>query len=182
MTLSIASINVNGLRNNRNRDLIFNWLVSKKFDIICIQETHCTKSDIDNWGNDWKKFGGGQSVWNCGTSDSRGVGFLLQNKFSENVTFINHDDNGRCQMCDLKRDNVVYHIVNVYTPNNGSDRKTFYENLHNLSKMYDDDSVEHYTVLLGDFNCTLDKKLDRLPSHQYNDVGTTELKKSFVEI
>ncbi|CAC5390076.1 unnamed protein product [Mytilus coruscus] len=42
--------------------------------------------------------------------------------------------------------------------------------------MYDDDSVEHFSVLLGDFNCTLDKKLDRVPSHQNNDFGTTELK------
>ena len=90
---------------------------------------------------------GGESVWILGTSDSRGVGFLLQKNFSENVTFINHDENGRCQMCDIKKDNAVYHIINVYTPNNGSDRKTFYENLRNLNKMYEDDSVEHYTVL-----------------------------------
>lgn len=46
-------------------------------------------------------------------------------------------------MCDTKRDNAVYYIVNVYTLTNGSDRKTFYENLRKVNTMYDDDSVEH---------------------------------------
>lgn len=63
--------------------MIFNWLFSKKFDIICLQETHFTKSDIDNCGHDRKTVEGGEPVWNCETSDSRGVGFLIQTTFEK---------------------------------------------------------------------------------------------------
>ena len=57
MSLTIATINVNGLRNNKKRELVFNWLVSKKYNIICLQETHCSDTDIEQWTSDWKNCG-----------------------------------------------------------------------------------------------------------------------------
>jgi hypothetical protein len=30
MTLTLVTINVNGMRDNKKRDLVFNWLVAKK--------------------------------------------------------------------------------------------------------------------------------------------------------
>jgi hypothetical protein len=30
MTLTLFAINVNGMRDNKKRDLVFNWLVAKK--------------------------------------------------------------------------------------------------------------------------------------------------------
>jgi hypothetical protein len=39
--------------------------------------------------------GGGNSFFNCGTSDSRGVGILLGKKFKENVEFFSQDNSGR---------------------------------------------------------------------------------------
>ena len=41
MTLSICSININGLRDNKKRHSIFHWFEKKNFDIIFLQETHC---------------------------------------------------------------------------------------------------------------------------------------------
>ena len=46
MSLKLVTINLNRLRDNRKRELVFNWLVLKKYDCICLQETHCTKVDI----------------------------------------------------------------------------------------------------------------------------------------
>jgi exonuclease III len=57
MTLSLATINVNGLRDKKKRDLVFNWLVAKKIDVICLQETHSTKDDLIRWQNEWKTVG-----------------------------------------------------------------------------------------------------------------------------
>ena len=42
MSLKLATINVNELRDNRKRELVFKWLALKKYDCICLQETHCT--------------------------------------------------------------------------------------------------------------------------------------------
>jgi exonuclease III len=35
MTLSLATLNVNGLRDKNKDDLVFNWLVAKQFYVIC---------------------------------------------------------------------------------------------------------------------------------------------------
>ena len=83
MSLQLVTINVNGLRDNRKRELVFNWLVSKKYDCICLQETHCTPVDINRRVNinrresECKAQRGGASVWLCGSSESRGVTILL---------------------------------------------------------------------------------------------------------
>ena len=61
MTLSLATINVNGLRDKKKRDLVFNWLVAKKIHVIYLQETHSTKDDLIRWQNEWKNCGGGNS-------------------------------------------------------------------------------------------------------------------------
>ena len=42
--------------------------------------------------------------------------------------------------------------------------------------MYSDDGTDHYNIFLGDFNCALDRKLDRSPSHQNDDTGLNESK------
>jgi exonuclease III len=68
MTLSLATINVNGLRDKKKRDLVFNWLVAKKIDVICLQETHSTKDDLIRWQNEWKNCGGDNSFFICGTT------------------------------------------------------------------------------------------------------------------
>jgi exonuclease III len=52
MTLSLATINVNGLREKKKHDLVFNWLVAKQIDVICLQETHSTKDDLIRWQNE----------------------------------------------------------------------------------------------------------------------------------
>jgi exonuclease III len=38
--------NVNGLRDKKKPDLVFNWLVAKIIDVICLQESHSTKDDL----------------------------------------------------------------------------------------------------------------------------------------
>ncbi|CAC5413899.1 E3.1.11.2 [Mytilus coruscus] len=176
MSLKIASINVNGLRNNKKIALVFNWIVSQNIDLVCLQETHCTHDETGLWNREWKENGGGESFWNCGTNDSRGVGILSRKDFTHCFDISMIDNNGRIQIGEIKTNTAVYHIIYLYTPNTGSDRKHFFENLKNLNDLYADDSTDHYNVFLGDFNCALDRKLDRAPSHQNEDTGLKELK------
>ena len=70
MPLELVTINGNGLRDNRKRELVFSWLVLKKYDCICLQETQCTGVDINRWKNEWKTQGGVASVWLCRPSES----------------------------------------------------------------------------------------------------------------
>ena len=123
MTLTLATINVNGMRDNMKRDLVFNWLVAKNFNFICLQETHCVNNDIDRWKLEWKNHGDGDSNWNCGSNESRGVAILLSKMFSNEVKFTFSDKIGRVMKCEIKTETALFHISNIYAPNIPIDRK-----------------------------------------------------------
>ena len=125
MSLKLVTINVNGLRDNRKRELVFNWLVSKKYDCICLQETHCTGVNINRWEREWKTQGGGASAWLCGSSESKGVAILLSKHFAFDINFNFSDKTGRLLTCEINTENAVFHIFNIYAPNLCSDRNFF---------------------------------------------------------
>ena len=54
----------------KNVELFLIGLISKKINVICVQETHCTFSEIESWQNLWKNSGGCESSWNCGVRAS----------------------------------------------------------------------------------------------------------------
>ena len=33
----------------KNVEPFFDWLISKTINVICVQETHCTFSEIESW-------------------------------------------------------------------------------------------------------------------------------------
>ncbi|CAC5422680.1 E3.1.11.2 [Mytilus coruscus] len=173
MSIQIITLNGNGLRDKKKHNLLFNWLANRKYDLICLQETHCTVNDITQWQNEWEINGGNKRIWNCGTSDSRGVSFLqTQNCPGEAVFDNSNPQNGRIIKCSIKTESAIYHISNIYANNSGIERKRLFESFHNFFGNFTDDSVDHYNILVGDFNCTLDKINDRNPSYTRDDIGT----------
>jgi hypothetical protein len=50
------------------------------------------------------------------------------------------------------------------------------ESLLNSIGNQNDDNLQHYEIILGDFNCVLDKKLDRCLPHRTEDNGLNEFK------
>ena len=44
MALTIASLNVRGLRDNTKRREVFNWLRKKNYSAYMLQEVHCTEN------------------------------------------------------------------------------------------------------------------------------------------
>ena len=47
--LCIATLNVRGLREKQKRESVSYWFNSQKIDILCLQETYCTKDFEDNF-------------------------------------------------------------------------------------------------------------------------------------
>ena len=66
--LSDASFNVNGLRQDLKRNVLFECLERKKYDIILLQETHSELNDEILWSNKWQ----GDMVFSHGNRLSRG--------------------------------------------------------------------------------------------------------------
>ena len=93
---------------------------------------------------------------------------VLAKSFFDN----SNPQNGRILKCSIKTESAIYHISNRYANNSGVERKRLFESFHNFFGNFTDDSVDHYNILVGDFNCTLDKTIDRNPSHNRDDIGT----------
>ena len=49
--ISLATLNVDGLRTNEKRNKIFNYFENSQYDIIILQETHIQTEDIKNGNN-----------------------------------------------------------------------------------------------------------------------------------
>ena len=83
------------------------------------------------------------------------------------------DNDGRVLSCEVKIDNQIYKLINIYCPNNNAEWKQF---ILSIDRYLDTDGPT-CKILNGDFNCVLDKKkLDRLPSQSYDEPGTKKLR------
>ena len=72
VAFSIASLNVDGIRDDDKRARIFEYLKSLKYDFFLLQETHIQTEDIEAWSTKW----GGPCFWSPGSNKSRGVGIV----------------------------------------------------------------------------------------------------------
>ena len=126
-------------------------------------------------GGKVKTQGGGASAWLCGSSESKGVAILLSKHFAFDINFNLSDKTGRLLTCEINTENAVFHSFNIYAPNLCSDRKQFFVSFQNISYNHEDDSIYHYNIVLGDFNCILDKKIDIYPNRRTDDIGKIEL-------
>ena len=103
---------VDGMRDPVNCAHVFQHLLSNRFDIIALQETHCTNPVLHAWGEQWE----GLSEWNCGDPKSSGTAFL----FSPSLNVIadrQMDFNGRVLTLSLEVDECKFQILNLYAPN-----------------------------------------------------------------
>ena len=53
VAFSIASLNVDGIRDDGKRARIFEYLRSLKYDFFLIQETHVQPEDVEAWSAEW---------------------------------------------------------------------------------------------------------------------------------
>ena len=71
VAFSIATLNVDGIRDDDKRAQIFEYLRSLKYDFFLLQGTHVRTEDIEAWFIEW-----GPCFWNPGGNKSRGVGIV----------------------------------------------------------------------------------------------------------
>ena len=111
---------MNGLRNAKKRQNIFNWFNKQNVDLVMIQETHCENEQSQNeWKTDWK----GKSFWSHGTNLSKGVAFLIHEQATFKVIDYEVFVTGRLISLKVEINDQKLQILNIYAPNNSSDRK-----------------------------------------------------------
>jgi exonuclease III len=166
--LSIISLNVNGLREQRKRWLLFNFLHHSKFDIALLQETHaCSRDDAVLWNRE----SGYKGYWSFGTTTSCGVGILVREGLNLERCSYRYDYAGRVALLEFSYLEQDFRLVNLYVPTDGSHRIEFLQSL-------DCYLVTRRRLLVGgDFNCLLDLSKDNFGGNpSLGDTGASHLK------
>ena len=165
MRLKCISINVRGLRTASKRDLILRELANLNYDIYFLQETHVfDKQQGDSFARLWR----GKCLWSFGTGQSAGVATLFSPKFTGSIDRFIFDSDGRILSALISVGAIKLNIVNIYAPNDVSNRKNFFSHLH----VYFISQRE--LIIGGDFNC-VDSTSDKLHSNNVHSADKTSL-------
>jgi exonuclease III len=166
--LDIITLNVRGLHNKVKRSTLFHWLKTKKFNIICLQETFCTTNLQNSLDHEWDGL-----IFHGLTNSphSRGVSILFGKNFTPVIINVCTGDDGRKILINFEYQGQKYTVVNVYAPNNTTPRRAFFRHIQQWIR---NNSVnENCIAVCGDFNCALEG-IDRL--NAANDASRGSLK------
>ena len=90
-----------------------------------------------------------------GNANARGVSVLIHPQLHHIVKQVRSDNEGRIVNILLDIDDHISNIVNVYAPNNDSERGASFTDLNRFL------SSSHKNIIASDFNCIFDAKLDK---------------------
>ena len=161
----VVTCNVNGLRKRLTRYAIFREIETLKCDVAFLQESFITNDIAENFKRMW----GGTLLYTKGTTHSLGNIILISNKFDHgNLRVIYNSD--RILGISFTHNDQTYLCLCVYYPNECDKKIKFNIEMSNICR-------QHYTndmhlIIAGDFNCTIDNKLDNLGGnpHSPNEV------------
>ena len=161
--IKVYNLNVRGIGDLAKRHKIFNYLKNTDADIFCIQESHSSTNMEELWVKQWA----GQAFFSHGETNARGVCTLIHPRLTceAKIHYRDDEDNtvqcnqkGRCLILEISVKGLDLTICNIYAPN--KDVSEFFQ--VNMGNMKTADHVER--IVVGDFNCVMDVKLDRLGS------------------
>ena len=155
--LNVFSLNVRGLRNKKKRRIYFNTFKKKKYDIICLQETHITECVKDEWMREWKD----GFVYQTGTPNSLGQVILFSKRVNA-FTVIESNERYLATVVNIKNKQSV--IINVYAPNGNNEKEHFFASIREKLKNLAFDEI----ILCGDFNCVIDNEIDIIAGEKHN--------------
>lgn len=168
-SLTLLSLNVNGLGNKTKRLTLFHTLMEGGWDVILLQETH---HKDEEQGLRWAREGAGEgrpwpgtSFWVHGTTASRGVAVLLKDTLDLGGKMMDrvdvglahisladlHEPEGRVLRVDFSWGDLFFSAISVYAPAQSEHRKDFF--LRQLMPLI---PQQRHLLVGGDFNCVKD--------------------------
>ena len=172
-TLKIGTLNTRGGGNKIAA--ITNTINKCGNNVICLQEMHSvsihTKQHIEKSCN-------GTFYLSNGTTQSRGVATFVRNSPSiKKQREILHDLTGRKIVVEIQYENVIWTIFNLYAPNDSRQRHAFF-----LGVSEDTERARGRLIITGDFNCVLDRHLDRTKSESKGAIRADKSKETLNEL
>ena len=136
----------------------------QKYSSICmLQEVHCTENSNPFRKAEW----GYEAFFSSFESYKAGVCILFQNNFNLQFYRSYIDHSGRFIICDIKADEKLLTLANIYAPN--EDNPLFIQNFFEHLSEFNCDDI----IIGGDFNLVLDIEKDKkggLPKTHQNSL------------
>ena len=149
-SLKVSSANCQGLQGKEKRRDVISFFKDKNYHIVCLQDTHLIKKDIQDIREMW----GGECFIHGIKSNACGVAILIGNNFEYKVLNCHKDLDGNYLYIKLKLDTMSLNLITIYGPN--SDNPNFFKNMQDILEQNSAD----YSIVCGDFNMVLNPELD----------------------
>ena len=148
LRLTIATYNVNGLRDSTKCSKVIQWGKTFDVDIFLLQETflHSPK-DYDAFKSKW----GGPVFFSPSLSHlSGGVAIAFNARHNWSISQVKRDSIGRCLSLLCTIHDISFRICNVHAPCHTSERKEYLDNVISFV------NGNYPLILAGDFNCVME--------------------------
>ena len=142
--LHITTINTQGLRDKQKRNRLYEWVKQQKAKLVLVQETHFTEEMLPFIRTEWA----GEIIHSIGTSSSRGVSIFIHKTLNAEIIDKLVDKEGRYIVANIKVDENVYCITNIYAPNDIHKRNSFIKQM----KAMIENKSQGYNIIGGDWN------------------------------
>ena len=151
----LFSLNARGLNDYNKRNTLYDWLQDLDIDIVLLQETHFIETRECSYNARWRG-----TCYHCfsDSSSSRGVSILIRQNLAFEFISCHKSTDGRKLLFNIKINDTVFTIANLYAPNKVLDRKSFFTNLKSWIRRKA--STTENLIVFGDFNCKLDENQD----------------------
>ena len=171
--LACTSLNIRGLKNKRKRLAFFNNIRKENHDIIALQETYLTESNIKEIRSEW----GGALHFSSAVGRSKGLLTLFKRHINpDSITLLHSCD--RILISTLRNFDEVIYIVNIYGPCNEGEKPSFLKYFEKIMEetIHLEVNVDN-VICMGDFNMVLNNQLDVIAgaphSHKTVDLFNT---------
>lgn len=123
--LKFFSLNARGLNDYNKRNTLYDWLQDLDIDIVLLQETHFIETREYSYNARWRG-----TSYHCfsDSSSSRGVSILIRQNLAFEFINCHRSTDGRKILLNIKFNDTVFTIANLYAPNKVLDRKSFFTN------------------------------------------------------
>ena len=134
--LSFISNNVKGLKTISKGikilEYLKNYVISNGF--IFLQEAHSSIKDEKIWNDELK----GQLIFSHGKTNSCGVVIVFVGTKGLNILNIKRDNLGRILVIEVKNDDSLFMLINIYNANTESEQLYTLNNLINILETFED--------------------------------------------
>ena len=137
------TLNIRGFGNDAKQRAIFDFVKNSHADFVCLQETLVNDSLISAFRSKWN----GPSFWSPALGKQGGTVILVRENSDFEIKKWQRDSSGRIVSILASLGELNFNLVNIYAPTNLTERKCFYEKLHDFF------FPNTLKIIAGDFNC-----------------------------